>query len=49
MPKTLQQQFRDVRRQMRSFVQEGVLPRDQADKILEYLRRSPKAYRADKS
>lgn len=48
MPTTLQQQFRNVERQMRGFVTDGDVSQEVADRILEDLRRKAKDLRADK-
>ena len=49
MAKTLHEQFREAKAQMRAFVNGGDIQPDDADKIVDHLRRAMKALRADKA
>lgn len=49
MSKTLQQQFREQEAQMRQFVRDGDTRPDEAEKIIDDLRRGIKALRPDKA
>ena len=49
MAKTLHRQFREEKACMQAFVNDGDIQPNEADKIVDYLRRAMKALRADKA